>query len=180
MRAASTVSTMSTAPASYGKQQHERQPMTTPQTRRAAVDRPCKDCTAQGITTTRPAPHPGPRCATHHRTAKQARAARAHGRRIQHGYGITATEYWAIHASQGGVCYVCRRATGRTKRLAVDHDHHKPGCAHPPDVGCPNCIRCLACGPCNRDLLGRYDVAALRRAIEVLTDPPAQKTLVSI
>jgi hypothetical protein len=97
--------------------------------------------------------------------------------RIAKGYGITGEEYRALYASQGGRCFVCQRATGRSKRLAVDHDHHKEGCRHAPDVGCPNCVRCLACGPCNRDLLGRYDVAALRRAIVVKTDPPAQYVL---
>jgi hypothetical protein len=141
------------------------------------ITKPCKDCIAEGIATARPAPYPGPRCTTHHRVARRVRSARAHELRIEKGYGITAAEYWAIYESQDGRCYVCRRASGRTKRLAVDHDHHKEGCLHAPDVGCPNCVRCLACGPCNRELLGRYDVAALRRAITVLTDPPAQAVL---
>lgn len=139
----------------------------------------CKDCVAEGVATRREALHPGPRCTTHHRIAKRRRSARAHELRIEKGYGLTGDEYQALYRSQDGRCYICRRANGKTKRLAVDHDHHKEGCVHPPDVGCPNCIRCLACGPCNHDLLGRYDVAALRRAIEVLTDPPAQKVLVS-
>lgn len=100
-----------------------------------------------------------------------------HGKRIEKIYQITTKIYEYLFKKQGGKCYVCQRSTGRTKRLAVDHDHAKEGCDHAPEVGCPNCIRCLACGPCNRELLGRYDVAALKRAIEVLEDPPAQRWL---
>jgi ATP-dependent helicase YprA (DUF1998 family) len=61
------------------------------------------------------------------------------------------------------------------KRLAVEHNHDLCD-DHPPDVGCPRCIRCLACGPCNK-ILGMLNVAALRRAIKVLTDSPARKIL---
>lgn len=146
----------------------------------------CKDCVTEGITdkpgtrSLRPASYPGPRCATHWRLARKARSARSHELRIEKTYGITSAEYWAIYASQGGRCYVCQKASGKAKRLAVDHQHDKPGCDHPPDVGCPNCIRCLACGPCNERLLGRYDVGALARAITVLTNPPAQAVLFSL
>lgn len=139
--------------------------------------RPCKDCVAEGITTVRAATYVGPRCATHHRQAKRRTSARAHELRIEKFYGLTSAQYWALYESQEGRCFICRRASGRSKRLAVDHDHHKEGCDHAPEIGCPNCVRCLACGPCNRELLGRYDVAALRRAITVKTDPPAQAVL---
>jgi hypothetical protein len=73
---------------------------------------------------------------------------------------------------------VCRRATGKTKRLAVDHDHDL-GCGHDPKVGCRNCVRALACGPCNSKVLILH-TDALRRAIDVRENAPAQQVLRSI
>lgn len=122
----------------------------------------------------RPATKPGPRCATHQRARRQALRAKQHGRWIQDTYGITAPEYWAIYAAQGGTCYICQRAKGRSekgtggrKHLSVDHDH-KTGE-----------VRGLCCNPCNRDVLGhlRDDVEAFKRCIEYLTNPPARAVL---
>ena len=137
--------------------------------------KPCKDCVAEGITTPRPPIYPGPRCYTHHRQVVKLRKFQSHARRTETTYGITGVQYWKLYDAQGGRCFICRRATGATKRLAVDHDHRLCD-DHPPDRGCPRCIRCLACGPCN-ELLGRYGIEALQRAIEVLSDPPARKIL---
>lgn len=142
----------------------------------------CKDCPPE---TQRPTPHPGPRCATHHRAWRKRSQLLAHGRRVESGYQITSEQYWALYEAQGGRCHVCRKASGKSKRLAVEHDHRK--CAdeaaaaglpppHPPEKGCPNCITCLACGRCNR-LVAFLDVPALCRAIQLLTDPPARKVL---
>jgi hypothetical protein len=75
------------------------------------------------------------------------------------------------------VCFICQRATGKTKRLAVDHDHDCDA-GHDRNMGCPKCIRALLCGPCNR-LVGFLDAEALARAIEVLTNPPAQRFLLA-
>jgi hypothetical protein len=61
--------------------------------------------------------------------------------------------------------------------LAVDHEHNKTGCEHSPELGCRNCIRCLACVTCNQIILGRYSIEALVRAIEVKLNPPAQRIL---
>lgn len=135
----------------------------------------CKDCRAEGITTERVAattktgaPVPGNRCVTHWRAEKARVRQQSHGRAVTK-YGITGEEYAALKASQGGKCFICQRATGARKALAVDHDH---------DLGFGrHSVRALLCGPCNHDLIGRYDVAALQRAIEVLTDPPAQRFL---
>ncbi len=33
--------------------------------------------------------------------------------------------YWALYEFQGGKCYVCQVATGKKRRLAVDHEHNK-------------------------------------------------------
>lgn len=131
------------------------------------TDRHCKDC---GAGSRRPAPHAGPRCFTHHREAAKAAQARAHERKVQATYGIGAGDYAAIYEAQGGRCAICQRATGKTKRLAVDHDH-KTGE-----------VRGLLCGPCNRGVLGhlRDDPEALQRAITYLRDHPAQAVLNSL
>jgi hypothetical protein len=123
--------------------------------------RTCKDCTEPG----REARFPGPRCFAHHRDRQKALAARQHARHIETVYALTADQYDAQKAAQGGVCAICRRATGKTKRLAVDHDHRT------------GLVRGLLCGPCNRDLIGRHPVPVLARAIEYLTDPPAPRTI---
>lgn len=139
----------------------------------------CKDCVTDGITTVRPLVGPGPRCLTHHRARRRVVKVANHARRIEATYGLTEQEYWAIYAAQGGRCYMCQFATGKTKRLAVDHEHSKPGCEHPPAHGCHKCVRALLCGPCNQ-AQGRLGVAAFRRAIEVRTDPPAQRVLLAL
>lgn len=140
----------------------------------------CVDCIREGVTTARPTPFGGPRsplCTTHNRARRKARNAAAHSRRVEKHFGITAEQYWTLYACQGGRCYGCGKATGATKKLAVDHDHvlaleHD----HPVDQGCIECIRALLCGPCNQ-FIGRVDVAGLLRLVEVLTSAPARKFL---
>jgi hypothetical protein len=68
---------------------------------------------------------------------------------------------------QGGRCYICRRATGARKRLAVDHDHTTGE------------VRGLLCSTCNFKVIGhlREEVAAFERCIEYLTNPPARQVL---
>lgn len=118
---------------------------------------------------------------THNRVKKKANRIRAHDRHVEVRFELSAIEYAAILAAQGGRCFVCRKAKGAKKFLAVDHDHHfhdgEVPLPHSPEVGCRRCVRCLACTTCNRIVLGRYDVDALVRAIVVLTDPPAQRVL---
>lgn len=113
----------------------------------------------------RPAPHPGPRCTTHNRQKKAADRLRVHGNRIKTIYGIDSAFYWALYELQGGRCFICRRATGRSKRLAVDHNHETGE------------VRGLLCKLCNRDVLGhlRDDIEAFRRAIAYLESPPARQ-----
>lgn len=78
-------------------------------------------------------------------------------------YGITADEYWEIHSLQGGVCALCQRATGKVRKLAVDHDH-KSGA-----------IRGCLCKTCNAKILGhaRDEIEFFERCIEYLKNPPA-------
>lgn len=134
--------------------------------------RQCKDCLAEGITTRRPlalkpdgTPQPGPRCATHHRAKRKADKTRAHANRTETVYGITAAEYEAILEAQNGRCAICQKARGLSRRLAVDHDHET------------GMVRGLLCDPCNRIIMGRYDIAALGRAIAYHLDPPAPRAL---
>ncbi|QFG10434.1 endonuclease VII [Mycobacterium phage Anthony] len=125
--------------------------------------KPCIDCVAEGITSKRKAPYPGPRCATHNRAKRSQRKSKSAETRWMSVYGITAAMYWLIYKFQGGKCYICRRATGARKRLSVDHCH-KTGY-----------VRGLLCQKCNRDVLGhlRDDPEALQRAIDYLNNYPA-------
>lgn len=136
----------------------------------------CKDC-APGAPRRR-APHQGPRCATHWRAYKKTRATADRDRHIRNTYGIEPSDYEALYEAQDGKCYVCRRATGKSKSLAVDHDH---SCC-PGRKSCGKCIRALLCSPCNVRVLGhlRDDVDALRRAIEVIERHPAQSILIGL
>jgi hypothetical protein len=111
----------------------------------------CKDCREEGLRLIRAAPHPGPRCYSHHVQRKRAVRLSNHGRRVKNVYSITAEQYAELLASQGGRCAICRRATGARKRLAVDHDHSC--CAGP--TSCGSCVRGLLCGPCN-DVLAHF------------------------
>ena len=130
----------------------------------------CVDCKAEGQTRSRKVkldrrgkPVPGKRCATHWRTRRTRNRDYSHERHIMDTYGITSEEYWAIHAHQGGVCYICRRANGSKKRLSVDHCH-KTGL-----------VRGLLCTMCNKYILGhaRDDTEFFYRAIDYLNRPPA-------
>lgn len=115
----------------------------------------------------RPATFGGPRtplCASHARARKKLSKSGAHERRVQKVYGLKPGEYGKIYLAQGGVCAICRRATGATRNLSVDHDHQT------------GLTRGLVCRPCN-DLLGhlRDDVEAARRIVGYLLNPPARQ-----
>lgn len=129
-----------------------------------------------GITTLRPAPYPGPRCATHHRLWRKRGKQQAHARRTEVYYGLTAAQYHQLYQAQNGRCFICQRATGATRRLAVDHDHKRCD-THASDRGCPRCVRGLLCSVCNRVVIGRYGIDSLLRAIQYLRHPPARKVL---
>ena len=122
----------------------------------------CKECGVVRKTVRRP----GPRCVACMRAVQKARKEKDWGRRILRTYGITPKQYWDLYKKQGGVCAVCQRATGKTKRLSVDHDHQT------------GLVRGLLCGPCNRDVIGRvYDVETALRVVEYLRNPPSKKLL---
>lgn len=129
----------------------------------------CKDCEAPNK---RPTYAPGPRCATHLRSRKEAQRTTAHDAYVLTTYSITGDEYWALYRLQGGKCYICQRATGARKRLSVDHDH---ACCSGP-ASCGKCVRGLLCTTDNK-WLGhiRDSVATATRAAEYLTNPPARR-----
>ena len=140
------------------------------------MTRRCKDCLSSGVTTRRPAPHPGPRCATHHKALRSVLSTNKHAGHIARTYGITAQEYADLLAFQDGRCYRCHRKPWR-KRLAVDHDHALAKLHdHPEDQGCKKCIRGLLCSRCNKDLGWiRDDPAAMDRGGDYLRNPPARR-----
>lgn len=128
--------------------------------------KPCQRC---GKTKT-PKRRLDKHCATCQRLADKEAGRRAHDRYLQRTYGITIEEYEQILELQGGVCYICRRATGRTRRLSVDHDH-KIGSGR-------QAVRGLLCRPCN-NFLGHFrdNPEIFNRAIDYLASPPARRVI---
>ena len=105
--------------------------MTKPKLRR-----PCVDC--QSLT--RPAPYPGPRCATDDRAARKRRRLKARAAYLLRTYNITLEAYLAMLAAQGGTCaWPGCPASGKARFLAVDHDH---ACC-PGRKSCGKCVRGL-------------------------------------
>lgn len=111
------------------------------------------------------------------RAKSKALAARKHHLKTMH--HMTLDEYDAIKAFQGGVCFMCERANGATKALAVEHDHKKAEtCWHPVNESCRDCWRGLSCSTCNKGLAHARDrIEHFERVIEFLRNPPAQRWL---
>lgn len=101
-------------------------------------------------------------------TPKQ-RAARAY--RLRTRYGITVAEYEEIKALQGGKCAICKRATGASKALAVDHDHSMEWNGR----ATRESVRGLLCGREN-NRLGWYE-ANQDTILRYLEFPPARSVL---
>src|ERR1700748_3253680 len=75
---------------------------------------------------------------------KREQKQRAHDRRVTRN-GFTGEDYWRLFEAQGGRCAIKNcRANGRTKVLAVDHDHKCP-LGHDPKDWCRYCVRGLVC-----------------------------------
>lgn len=87
-------------------------------------------------------------------------------------YGVTPIEYRAMYRAQGGRCFVCRKATGKAKRLGVDHDHLTT------EVRALLCTGSLNANTCNR-LIAIYSRDALLRAAAVLSNPPPARAILA-
>jgi len=134
----------------------------------------CVDCKKEGLPTTRKATRPGPRCATHKRLERKRVSDARWSAYILQTYNITPEDYWALYEAQGGCCALCQRATGKAKKLSIDHDH---SCC-PGRTSCGRCIRGLLCGPCNKYLGHARDmIQFFQRCIQYLSQPPAQRIL---
>lgn len=120
------------------------------------------------------AKYPGPRCYTcdvlKRRQAKKAN----HDTYVQRTYGVPKGFFEKLFRYQKGRCWWCQRATGRSKKLANDHNHK---CC-PGTISCGKCLRGLLCSKCNRHLgwLGD-DPEAMLRGYYYLKDPPAQRLM---
>ena len=125
----------------------------------------CKDCRAAGLENRRPVVRAG-RCATHDREVRKARKAAAHERRVQSTYGLQPGDYDRLYEAQGGRCAICGVGRGKSKKLAVDHDHETGE------------VRGLLDTNCNRAIgLYRDDPETFLKFARYLIDPPARKVL---
>jgi hypothetical protein len=91
---------------------------------------------------------------------------------IERTYGLTEVDYRALYRAQGGRCYICRRAAGENRRLAVDHDHLTG------EVRGLVCSGSLSANTCNR-LIARYSRDQLLRAVAMLSDPPPARVVLA-
>lgn len=130
--------------------------------------KPCSDCKKpKGVKRAH-----DQRCFSCQRIYRQKTSAASHASHILRHYGITAEQYAELYRFQAGKCAICCRATGRTKRLAVDHDHScKEG--HDPKVGCLKCVRGLLCSTCNKFIGWNHDDPRVGdRLARYLREPP--------
>jgi hypothetical protein len=91
-------------------------------------------------------------------------------RDIEATYGLTELEYRVLYRAQGGRCYVCRRASGKSRRLGVDHNHLTG------EVRGLVCTGSLSANTCNR-VIAYYNRDQLLRAAAMLSDPPPARAV---
>lgn len=79
-------------------------------------------------------------------------------------YKITVPMYRLLLVFQLGRCWGCRRATGKARRLSVDHNHRTGE------------VRMLLCNTCN-NIVGHFrdDPEGLIRLGLALIDPPSRQ-----
>lgn len=136
----------------------------------------CVDCIREGVKNYRPAARGAARdrCATHHRIVVKAAKARKHENHVARQYNLPSGVYDKLYEYQGKKCWICQRATGATKKLAIDHMH---ACC-PGPKSCGNCVRGLTCSKCNWILSHARDNSYFfQRAIEYLKYPPYKRML---
>lgn len=110
-----------------------------------------------------------PRCLTHLRAKRVRDRKRKRAAAVESTYDITAADNHELYLYQGGRCWLCKKATGASKSLAVDHDHATDE------------VRGRLCSTCNQ-FLGRQlgdDPEAARRLVAYLSgDTPYLRMLV--
>ena len=130
-------------------------------------EHPCVDCREGPEAPSRPRPLADGtnRCATHLRAFRTRQRKQARARQVERTYDITAADNHELFLFQGGRCWLCRKATGATKSLAVDHDHATDE------------VRGRLCGPCNRFIgtLGDDPEAARRLVAYLSGDTPYRR-----
>ena len=107
---------------------------------------------------------------------RRREAARKRNLSVRH--QMTPEQYDSLLDFQGVLCPICLRATGKSRALAVDHDHAvaRKSCTHEHDTSCENCWRGLLCSRCNNMLAhARDDVTVFFAAIDYLKRPPAHR-----
>lgn len=126
----------------------------------------CKDCPPDSK---RPAPYPGPRCATHHRAKTKSAKQRTRHQYVKRTYNLEPEEQDALYEFQNRTCAIDKRSTGATRNLSTDHNHN---CCNGP-TSCGKCVRGFVSRPVN-DLLGysRDNVEFFQRVIAYLLYPP--------
>lgn len=113
-----------------------------------------------------------PRCTTCEREVKRARRKASHESRVGKVYGLEPGDYERLYEAQGGKCAIAKcKATGKTKKLAVEHQHDQEHLGR-------DSVRGLACGPHN-GWIGQAgdDPEVFDSIAEYLRNPPAHKVL---
>lgn len=109
-----------------------------------------------------------PRCATHARALKVRQRKRARANHVERTYDISAEDNHALYIYQGGKCWICRKATGASKALAVEHDH------------ADDWVRGRCCSTCNQFITRQLgeDPEAARRLVRYFSgDTPYRRML---
>lgn len=105
---------------------------------------------------------------THLRRFKTRQRQQARGRSVERAYDISARDAGELLVFQGGRCWICQKATGASKLLAVDHDH------------ADDWVRGRLCSTCNQ-FIGRQlsdDPANVNRLLLYLSgDTPFRRML---
>ena len=104
---------------------------------------------------------------------------KAHDRGIE-SEDFTREDYWTLYHEQGGRCAIFEcRATGKSKHLAVEHDHHCE-MGHDPKRWCRSCVRGLVCSMHN-EWIGRSgdNPKVFDSLADYLREPPARKALMN-
>jgi hypothetical protein len=101
------------------------------------------------------------------RKARTAESDAAHELYVQRTYKITIRMYRLLIEFQGGRCWGCRKATGKARRLSVDHNHRTGE------------VRMLLCSTCN-NIVGHFrdnPEALIRLGLAIINPPSRQAWL---